>query len=242
MHKKNIFLSSLILTVFLFLSFSVYASYESSTMGLYTFQSTLVSMQLYNNDTGSWVDILAEGGGPSSGEYIVNIASGDAGTQIGSYATGQSVTAGTYSKIRVRIKCYCKIKGWMQDGSSGTYYVTDADSYLTDPDTGIQYFIATSEFTGSGAPTEADCEEVTLTPPPGQAVDEYFTQTIDFSSTVTLNAGDSADLAIVFDLSSQLELRTETGPGNQTIHMILPPEQGGDTGTPEIYLNSVKIN
>ncbi len=68
-----------------------------------------------------------------SGSKSINIASADAGAVAGSLASGATLSAGTYDRMRVTIGSTLQIKGFVNNGATTFYTNNDADGFDLNP-------------------------------------------------------------------------------------------------------------
>jgi hypothetical protein len=118
--KKAIF-TSLFLTLVIFIVFPQYAfSHNSGTLTgtPNTYNVTFKKFEI-RNTSGTWVVIKNE-------DQTFNIATVNAGAQIGSYASG-NFSVGSYNRVRVTVSATFSIKGFVYDsGADRTYYTTSS--------------------------------------------------------------------------------------------------------------------
>ena len=201
MHKGTILVSSFIFVIALLVSSTLFA--ESSVS---KFENQILAFWISYDGGNTWTEVF-------SGESnTIDIASGDVGPQIGTYASGKQIPTGTITHFKVRCSNSVTIKGWVLDG--GIYYYTDSSVPYSQTNTA-----------STQAEAEANCTEITLSPPPDEPdFPLYFEDTNEISGGgIVVNEGNTIDVSISFDLSQMLTTETINVQGTD-YKMIVPAD------------------
>ncbi len=162
------------------------------------YRVTVNKVELYNSSTDQWVTI-------AEGDMTFDIASVNAGDVVGGYASGVSIPAGTYTKIRITVSRHMWIKAQVTVG--GTTYYTSSNQVTVDLDAGPGTNLVTAVRAVTDSGSYGEGEVIAPSTSNGihyQVQGEYFTDTQTFSSPVTITKGLNKKIRVKFDVTDSM--------------------------------------
>lgn len=187
-----------------------YGDAGSEVSGTYTV--TIKKIEI-SQDGSNWVTI-------GEGNKSFNIASGDAGTQIGSYASNSSIPAGTYRYIRNTLSRTMIIKGQADSGGTTYYTSTQNGTAGTNP-TFYKASTDPNQYEAVSFQVPADAEAGS-----GETLvisGDDMISTKSFPTPMVINAGQTVSMGVSFNTKSMIGFQSAEGGGY--IFYPMPPAQ-----------------
>lgn len=180
MHKKIISITSLTLVIIFLFSSNICAFISTGTVGIMKFETVLVGL-FVSYDNGSTYRTVFDG----TSTAVDIAAPNSASNSIGTFMSGISLPVGTITHMKVRVRTTLVTKGWVLSG--GTYYYTENTQADLTGETGDPNVVA------------ANWDEVTITPPSGSGIGEYYEDTAAVSGGgIVVTEGGTVNISIVF--------------------------------------------